>query len=156
MHRIQQGVREFMVTSGMSVDRFNAVQIVTHTALQLEEISQKIYAISAGSIDSRDRDMLRNFARYANTIAHRFKCKLHVGDVIRCEHCELVDADFNLAFVSLGALYSVSTNGDGAIDAGCSYNFTQFVSDAVVHNNGGWRKPDFSAFVQAKETDDES
>jgi hypothetical protein len=156
MHRIQQGVREFMLTSGMTVDQFNARQIVAHTALQLEEIAQKIFTIADGSIDSRDKATLCNFARHANTIAHRFKLKLHLGDVMRCEHCELVDADFNLAFVSLGALYSVSTDGDKAIDAGCSFNFAQFVTDSVVHNNAGWRKPDFSKFVQPKESTDES
>lgn len=154
MHLIQQGVRAFMTTAGLPVDKFTPSQACLYTGLQLEELAEKIQVIAGGTITADSREELTRFAQLADALGKQFKKGLHAGDMMRADHGKMIDADFDLAFVSIGALYSTAGDGDGAVHAGCESNLAKFPNGVVTRDeNGkiqkpaGWSEPDFTVFI---------
>lgn len=153
-HLIQQGVRQFMTTAGLPVDKFTAEQACLYTGLQLEEMAEKIQVIAGGTITEGAREMLTQFAAMCDALGKEFKKGNHVGDIMRADHVDLIDADCDLAFVSIGALYSTASNGDGALDHVCATNLAKFPNGQVIRDaNGkimkpaGWTSPNLLPFV---------
>lgn len=154
MHLIQQAVRGFMTTAGLPLDKFTPDQAALYTGLQLEELGEKIQAISAGAITVEARELLSKFAADCDALGQRFKQGLHVGDMMRADHAKLIDADFDLAFVSIGAGYSTAGDFDGAVNAGSAANLAKFPNGQVLRDeNGkikkpaGWTDADFNEFI---------
>lgn len=161
MSNLQEGVRRFLVGVGQSVDRFNPVQATLYTGLQLEEMAEKIHAISGGALTADERAYLEEQSNQIKLLGNLFKSGKFMGNLGRAAHEKLIDADFDLAFVSLGALYSTSIDGDGAIAEGCASNMAKLVDGKAVRDtNGkikkpaGWVEPDFTKFVDAAAKED--
>lgn len=151
---LQQAVREFMTAGGMKTDEFDAGRACLYTGLQLEEAAEKLEAVSTGCVDAMVRDRLLFSARLLRQQSLEFKQGKHRGDILRADREALLDADIDLAWVSLGAAYSTSCNTAGAIAEVARANLDKFPGGVVTKDaNGkiskptGWRGPDLSGFV---------
>ena len=150
---LTQAVALFMTKADQSVNRFNARQACLYTGLQLEELGEKIEAIMRGCVTEAQREHLGVLHSTLRLFAKEFRNGMHEGDMLRCNHAELIDADFDSAWVSLGALFSTSTNALGAIGHGSFTNLDKFRNGCVKDANGkvqkpvDWQAPDFEPFT---------
>jgi len=150
---LHQAVALFMTQADQSVNRFNARQACLYTGLQLEELGEKIGVIAKGCVTDDRRERLVAFRGMLEYFASVFRSGYHEGDMLRCNHAELIDADFDTAWVSLGALMSTSTNALGAIAHGSFTNLDKFRNGCVKDANGkvqkpaDWQAPDFEPFT---------
>lgn len=151
---LQTSVREFMSASDQPVDRFDAKMITLYTGLQLEEMAEKLEAIRGGCINGADRERLTYVIDQLDLLSDEFKRGLHLGDVLRCDHVALLDADCDLAWVSLGSAFSTSIDAEGAVDEVARSNLAKIVDGSVIRDvNGkiqkpaGWTPPDLTSFV---------
>lgn len=151
---LQHGVRQFMTIGGQSVDAFNAKQAGLYIGLILEEVKEMIVTVSDGCVNEHDRLQLVRFSAAAEILGQHFKAGMFVGDVMRCDHGDLIDDLFDTAFVAVGALYSTAKLGDEAIAAGCQSNLDKYPDGKVLRDEHGkikkpigWKKPDFSVFA---------
>ena len=147
-------VKHFMRTGGQTVDSFNARQAVLYLGLQLEELAEKVKVLQAGCIDQYGKDELQPLLDHLESFAGVFKSGLHQGAMLRCDHAEMIDADFDIAWVSIGALFSMSTHASDAISHGTHTNLDKFRDGQVLRDDNGkvqkpqgWRKPDFKPYV---------
>lgn len=147
-------VRTFMEKGGQSVDRFDARQITLYTGLQCEELAEKLLVIAGGALTSAGRGELLKVVEMLNDMSERFKSGMHLGDVLRSDHAALLDADIDLAWVSMGAAYSVSSDAPGAFTEVAKANHAKFPNGVPLRNAQGkivkpegWRSPDLEPFV---------
>ena len=146
-------VARFMALAEQTTDRFNARQACLYTGLQLEELAEKIEVIMGGCVTQAARDHLAPLHSLLTHYAKEFKEGLHQGDILRSSHKDLIDADYDLAFVSIGALLSTSVNGLGAIAHGNHTNLDKFRNGADKDENGkqrkpaDWQRPDFEPYT---------
>lgn len=152
-------VMRFMPIGGQTTGKFNARQACFYTGLQLEELAEKITEVQGGCVTSEASQHLKWLIDMLTVYANEFKRGMHEGDILRANHAKLIDADFDLAWVSIGALASTSSAPHGAISHGAFTNLDKFVEDrdgnltALRDENGkiqkrpGWQPPDFDAFV---------
>ena len=154
MHNLQEGVREFMLGAGDTVGKFNPDQACRYMGYQIEEMAEKIKAAADGALNASDRAYLMQAAANIDALGKQFKAGEFVGAVGRADHDKLIDADFDLAFTSLGALNSTSIDTDGAIHEGCRSNLAKLVDGKVIRDAhgkiqkpAGWTPPDFRPFV---------
>lgn len=151
---ITDAVMNFMQFAGQSVCKMNADQACLYTGLQLEELAEKIEVIMGGCVTQVRRDMLRQHHRALVAASEDFKAGLHTGDILRSNHADLIDADIDLAWVSLGALASTSKHPFGAI-AHCTYtNLDKLRGGKCIRDANGkiqkpadWQAPDFTPYV---------
>ncbi len=157
---IETAVREFMVTGEQSLDRFNAKQASLYTGLQFEELAEKLEAIAQGALTEGKRSSMLNFARVMREWSDSFKTGAHEGDIGRADHADLIDADIDLAWVSLGALYSTALSGPRAISHCVYTNLDKFRNGCVKDANGkiqkpaDWQPPNFEPYVDFRAKDD--
>lgn len=147
-------VEGFMAIGGQTTDRFNARQACLYTGLQFEELAEKIEVITGGCVTKEARDHLNELANVLKEAAAEFKNGMHMGDMLRCEHDELIDADFDTAWVSIGAVLSESRHGLLAIAHGTYTNLAKFPNGKAERDeNGkikkppGWKRPDFKPYL---------
>lgn len=147
-------VRSFMEKGGQSVDRFDARQATLYTGLQCEELAEKLLVIAGGALSSAGRGELLKAVEMLNDMSERFKAGLHLGDVMRCDHAAMLDADIDQAWVSLGAAFSVSHDTPGAFAEVAKANHAKFPNGVPLRNGQGkiikpegWRGPDLERFV---------
>ncbi len=152
-------VMRFMTIGGQTTGKFNARQACLYTGLQLEELREKIVEIQAGCVTSEAAQHLAPLIAMLAVYADEFKQGKHEGDILRANHEGLIDADFDLAWVSLGALASTSSSPHGAIAHGAFTNLDKFVqgpdgnltalkdANGKIQKRPGWQPPDFSQFV---------
>lgn len=137
MCNLQKAVRRHMVGANQSMDRFNPQQATFYTGLQLQHLAEKVAAISKGALTATARGYLEEQANQLGFLSERFKQGHFMGDVGRAEHDKLIAADFDLAFASIGAMYSTAKDGDGAVVEGCTFaqpNFTKFTDPDAKDN----------------------
>lgn len=153
-----ESVPEFMDLGGQTTYRFNARQACLYTGLQCEELAEKIEAIMEGTITPAQRDHLGVLSNTLRMFSKEFKQGLHEGDILRANHADLIDADFDLAWVSVAAVYSTSIAGHLAIAHGTHTNLAKFPvingeRVCIKDENGkikkpeGWQPPDFTPYV---------
>ena len=150
-------VHGFMQLGGQTTGKMNADQACLYTGLQLEELAEKIEAISKGCLTAAVSADLRYLVNTLNDYAAQFKKGLHAGDILRANHAELIDADFDLAWVSIGALISVSPEPERAIAHGTYTNLDKFRDGKCVKDANGkiqkpadWRAPDFTPYIDTR------
>lgn len=150
-------VHGFMQLGGQTTGKMNAEQACLYTGLQLEELAEKITVIAMGALTKTTRDSLFNFAAHMVRMATEFQKGLHAGDILRANHAELIDADFDLAWVSIGALISVSPEPERAIAHGTFTNLDKFRDGKCVKDANGkiqkpadWRAPDFTPYIDTR------
>lgn len=147
-------VIEFMSTAGQTTSKLNAEQACFYTGLQLEELAEKIEAISTGCVEPLSKAKLHGMAIIMHDWAKDFKEKRHTGDVLRSTHKDLIDADIDLAWVSLGSLLSTSPQPYRAI-AHCTFtNLDKFRGGKCIKDANGkvqkpadWQPADFSPYT---------
>ena len=150
-------VHGFMQLGGQTTGKMNAEQACLYTGLQLEELAEKIEAISKGCLTREVAVGLQYFAKTLHVHAANFKAGKHTGDILRANHAELIDADFDLAWVSIGALISVSPEPERAIAHGTYTNLDKFRDGKCVKDANGkiqkpadWRAPDFTPYIDTR------
>lgn len=150
---LTEAVFRFMKEADQSVNRFNARQACLYTGLQLEELGEKIEAIQEGCLTGEQRDSLQILINVLKNFAKDFRDGRHEGDMLRCNHAQLIDADFDTAWVSIGALMSSSTQPIAAIAHGSFTNLDKFRNGCIKDANGkvqkpaDWQPPDFEPFT---------
>ena len=157
------GVWRFMTIAGQSVTGFNPRQAIMYLGLQFEELAEKIEVMRGGTITQSAGDELLNLSTFLQAWAKRFKEGDHMGDLARSSHKDIIDADYDLAFVSVAALYSTAKDCLGAIMEGNRSNLDKFPGGVCVRDgNGkvvkpaGWEPPNFEPFVDTSVRDGES
>lgn len=150
---MQEAVALFMESAGQSLDKFDARQACLYTGLQLEELGEKIEVIMEGCLTEGQRQHLAPLHSMLRHFAKEFRDGLHQGDILRADHDKLIDADFDLAWVSIGALNSTSIDAYRAIAHGTFTNMDKFRNGVNKDANGkvikpaDWKAPDFSAYT---------
>jgi predicted HAD superfamily Cof-like phosphohydrolase len=147
-------VRGFMQIGGQTTGKMNAKQAALYTGLQLEEMAEKIEAIIGGAIFPEDKRHLDNLVVVLKKYADEFKQGHHMGAILRADHAELIDADFDLAWVSIGGVMSTAAEPERAIAHGTYTNLAKFPDGKCVRDaNGkiqkpaGWTSPNFSDYT---------
>jgi predicted HAD superfamily Cof-like phosphohydrolase len=155
-------VAAFMAGAGCTMEGFNVRQSALYTGLQLEEMAEKIAALARGATTGSvggwlclklHDDMVR--------IANRFK-NGDFDDLVRgADPTELLDANIDLAWVSLGAAFSEGADVAGACNEVARANLDKFVNGVALRDSNGkimkpegWCPPDMHAFI-APDTDNE-
>lgn len=158
---LPQAVRSFMNIAGQSVCGFKPRQATLYMGLQLEEMAEKLEAVAGGCVTMPEKARLLQVADTIRILSLEFKDGKHMGDIMRCKLSDLLDADIDLAWVSLGAAYSTSTDCSGAISEVAFANLAKFPGGKpLLDENGkvrkpdGWKPPDMSKFVTPIEVDD--
>lgn len=151
---MEKAVEAFMMIGDQTTDRFNARQACLYTGLQLEELAEKIEAIMGGCITSESSMGLRHLLETMRAHAKVFKEGMREGDMLRSTHKDLIDADFDLAWVSMGAMFSTSINTNAAIAHGNFTNIDKFRGGVYIKDSNGkiqkpadWKAPDFEPFT---------
>jgi predicted HAD superfamily Cof-like phosphohydrolase len=149
-----EAVRSFMATAGQSTDRFNARQATLYTGLQLEEMAEKLKVIAGGTVTPHAQTCLLRTVEALESLSTEFKQGFHTGDVMRADYAGLLDADIDLAWVSIGAALSTSTNTPAAVAEVSRSNHDKFPNGVVVRDENGkiakpvsWLPPNLKLFV---------
>jgi predicted HAD superfamily Cof-like phosphohydrolase len=147
-------VYHFMGIAGQYRAKFAPDQVTLYTGLQLEELAEQLMVISEGCLTPSTRAELTELALRMHTVGNEFKQGLHRGDIMRCNHANLIDGQFDSMWVAAGALISTSSAPYGAIAHGAYTNLSKFPSGkAIKDENGkvqkppGWQPPDFEPFT---------
>jgi predicted HAD superfamily Cof-like phosphohydrolase len=151
-------VREFMRIPGQAVDRFDPAQATLYVGLQCEELAEKLAAISAGEVSSELRFDLNQAVMALKLLSSNFKKGKHRGAIMRADAAELLDGDIDLAWVSIGAAFSVSNNTSAAFAEVARANLAKYPNGAVTRDpeSGkilkpkGWTGPDLSPYLSPR------
>lgn len=151
---IVDAVYNFMQTAGQYTARFAPDQACLYTGLQLEELAEQLQVIAGGCLTPSTRDNLTDLTQRMQAVGMEFKQGLHRGDIMRANHADLIDGQFDSAWVAIAALFSTSIAPYGALAHGAYTNLSKFPSGKVIKDaNGkvqkppGWQQPDFEPFV---------
>lgn len=149
-----EAVRLFMQIAGQSTGRFDAEQTCKQIGFMCEELAETLECVFKGCVDSRAGIQIYAAVRELEDVAKRFKAGLHTGDVARCDRVELLDGIVDTAWVSMGAMCSMSHNPRGAFEEVARSNFDKFPNGQVTRDAGGkvvkpadWRGPDLAPYV---------
>lgn len=137
-------VRRFTEAVGCTTDRFNVRQTALYIGLQLEELGEKLDACGLGF-----------HAAHLHALGDMFKEGVFDEGVGRVERAALLDADIDLAWVTIGSALSQGADVLGAMREVARANLDKIGPDGTVlkDENGkvrkpeGWRPPDLTPFV---------
>jgi predicted HAD superfamily Cof-like phosphohydrolase len=139
---IEEVVENFMYEAGQTTETYNTRQIALYTGLQLEEMAEKLFAIG-----------LKHDSNLLDGLGHDFKMGLHDRFVEKADKEALLDADVDLAWVTLGSMYSQGADVIGAIDEVARANLEKVGPDSTTDSNGkiikpeGWEPPNLEPFI---------
>lgn len=144
----------FMRVAGQSTGKFNARQACLYTGLVLEEVGEMIDVIIGGTLTESQRQHLYPLSSMLRHFAKEFRDGMHEGDITRCNHHDLIDAQFDTAWVAIGALMSTSAYPENAIAHGTFTNLDKFRDGKCERDANGkvkkpidWRAPDFTPYI---------
>ncbi len=144
----------FMRLAGQTTGNLNARQACLYTGLVLEEVGEMIDVIMDGCLTPAQTASLMSLGTILKLHAAAFKSGLHEGDILRCNQADLIDAQFDTAWVSIGALMSTAVDPDAAIAHGTFTNLDKFRDGKCERDVNGkvkkpfdWRGPDFTPYV---------
>lgn len=127
-------VRKFAEAAGHTTDEFNVRQTALYIGLQLEEMAEKLEAI----FDSKD-ELIKIF-KYES---HAFKSRCYDHAVSNANRQGLLDADVDLAWVTIGSMLSQGADVTGAMNEVVRSNMSKMVEGRMVKDaNGKVVKPD--------------
>lgn len=143
-------VKQFTELAGCTVDQFNARQTALYIGLQLEEMSEKMDAI--GSVSGHK--VLAVCSGVLQGLSDKFKDGSFDVMVKGANRQNLLDADVDLAWVTIGSMLSQGANVLGAMGEVARANLAKFPDGVVTKDeNGkvvkpvGWVGPDLAPFV---------
>lgn len=138
-------VRRFTELAGCTADQFNVRQTALYIGLQLEEMAEKLEAIFPNG-----GDLIDLFKK----LSGRFKSGMYDLDVVDADRQALLDADVDLAWVTIGSMLSQGADVLGAMKEVARANLDKFPGGVVTKDeNGkvvkpnGWQGPDLSPYV---------
>lgn len=140
-------VLAFMRAADQTTLQYNVRQIALYTGLQLEELGEKLEAIG---MPSRGAEL--------KALGMRFKTGVLDSFVETADRKALLDADIDLAWVTLGSAASQGANVAGACGEVSRANIDKIGEDGKVlkDENGkiqkpaGWPEPDLSDFINGE------
>lgn len=138
-------VRRFTEAVGCTTDRFNVRQTALYIGLQLEEMAEKLEAVC---LQGGTSDQLR-------TMSSNFKSGYYDTLVANGDREAMLDADVDLAWVTVGSALSQGADLLGAMREVARANLDKIGPDGTVlkDENGkvkkpsGWRGPDIAPYV---------
>lgn len=147
-------VSRFTEAVGCTTDRFNVRQTAMYIGLQLEEMSEKLEALGWEGIKHTGgsfTDMIIAMRR----ASHQFKCGEMDVAIEDADREAMLDADIDLAWVTVGSALSQGADVLGAMREVARANLDKIGPDGSVikDENGkvkkptGWRGPDISPYV---------
>lgn len=144
----------FMQIGGQSTHRFNPQQAALYMGLQLEELAEKCEVLALAAVEQHERDIMDNMRSYLTLMSGLFKAGQFMGCFTRADHDKLIDADFDTAWVSIGAVVSTASLPEEAIAHGTYTNLAKFPEGKCERDANGkiqkpadWAPPDFTPFV---------
>lgn len=152
-------VRQFTEAVGCTTDRFNVRQTALYIGLQLEEMAEKLQALDLDTTAGTLQDLGRMFKQGA------MDSRVRLAD-----RADMLDADIDLAWVTIGSALSqgadvlgacgevARANMDKLVSCGCHYDpdcerckggGLVAIKDVngKVTKPAGWRAPDITPFV---------
>lgn len=139
-------VKKFTELAGCTTHQFNVRQTALYIGLQLEEIAEKLEAIFGG-IESTGSKLRIDSESFKAGEFDRF--------LINANREALLDADVDLAWVTIVCMLSQGANVLGAMGEVSRANLDKFPGGVVTKDgNGkvkkpdGWRGPDLSPYIQ--------
>jgi predicted HAD superfamily Cof-like phosphohydrolase len=157
MNGIANDVAAFMTAGDQSTQTFNARQTAFYVGMQLEELAEKLAAIGAVGQESQAIVTLSEFMERAGKAFKRGDHDMLIQGASTKVKADMVDADFDLAWVSIAASLSMGVPIHDVHSEGAGSNLSKIGPDGkcIKDENGkiqkppGWRKPDFEQFVVA-------
>lgn len=144
----------FMRIAGQPTGKFNARQACLYTGLVLEEVGEMIDVIIGGTLTDSQRQHLFPLSHILRQFAKEFRDGMHEGDILRCNHADLIDAQFDTAWVAVGSLMSTAVHPENAIAHGTFTNLDKFRDGKCVRDANGkvqkpadWVAPNFTQYV---------
>lgn len=139
-----ESVGQFMRSAGQTTEGFNVRQAALYTGLQFEELAEKLEALG-----------LAGYAARLGAMGDLFKTGKFDRDIELADPLELLDADIDLAVVSIGSAYSMGADVLGAAGEVCRANLDKAGPDGKIARdaNGkamkpeGWVAPDLVPFL---------
>lgn len=142
-------VYRFMIAAGCTTQGFNARQTALYIGLQCEELAEKFEAIFSGSSFT---------AAHLHQLSNGFKQGNYDQEVSASNRAALLDADIDLAWVTLGSAFSQGADVPGALAEVARANLDKIQPDGTVlkdengkvRNPDGWKGPNIAPFVLAE------
>jgi predicted HAD superfamily Cof-like phosphohydrolase len=144
-----ESVAVFMRASGFEITERNTRLAALYTGLQLEELAEKMHAIGVVGLADYLHSASENFK--TGIYDHVFACLSPDQD----EH--LLDADIDLAWVSLGGSFALGADVAGAANEVAHANLAKRGKDGMMMKNeqgkvvkpDGWKPPEMAQFTHA-------
>ena len=129
-------VRKFAEAAGHTTGKFNARQTALYIGLQCEELAEKFCAIF-------DNDEIGSNLTTMSTL---FKSGVFDGLVAESDAEALLDADVDLAWVTIGSMLSQGVDVTGAMNEVVRSNMSKMVDGVMQKDANGKviKGPDFS------------
>jgi len=129
-------VEQFMYAAGQTTDEFNVRQTALYIGLQLEEMAEKLEAIHPFGL----------YVAKMKRMSSLFKEGDFDGDILTANREALLDADIDLAWVTVGAALSSGADVLGAMKEVARSNFSKMVDGKMQKDANGKviKGPDFS------------
>lgn len=146
-------VREFNQVAG-TLEQLDARKVALYTALQLEELAEKIHAIAKAekAAGVEPADGLGKLLVALEYHSRRFKAgefDALVSEAVKDDDLreEILDADVDVAVVSIGGAISIGADVQGACHEVADNNLTKFpiingVRTVLKDENGKVKKPE--------------
>ena len=143
-------VRKFMLAAEQTTDEFNVRQTALYIGLQLEEMAEKLEAIfyySVHPVAVRMKDMSMMFKE--GHFDH------HISDSSDYLKGDMLDADIDLMWVTIGSVLSQGADIHGAMAEVNRSNMSKLVDGRMVKDGNGkvtkpdhYSPPDLTPFVK--------
>lgn len=130
MTDIIQAVRQFTEAVGCTTDRYNVRQTALYTGLQCEELGEKIQAMIEGIDVHRDAAPLMQLL-HLRDVLHDVSQGMKQGEFDKAielaDRAEMLDADIDLAWVTIGSAFSQGADVEGAAGEVMRANLSKLV-----------------------------
>jgi len=141
-------VRKFMEAADCTTDEFNVRQTALYVGLQCEELAEKLEAIFGG---------ISGPVILLGILSNNFKSGMFDGVVFEANRKELLDADIDLMWVTIGSVLSQGADIHGAIAEVNRSNASKMVDGKLLKDANGkvtkgphFSPPDLTPFVRAE------
>ena len=138
-------VTKFTQIAGCTTDQFNVRQTALYIGLQLEEMAEKLEEIFGECSPS---------AEYLGILSTNFKNGVFDAQVETVCLESILDADVDLAWVTIGSMLSQGADVLGAMKEVARANLDKFPCGVVTKDDNGkvkkpdgWRGPDLLPYV---------
>lgn len=109
-------IQDFMNAADAATDKFDPRMVALYTGLQLEELTEKLAAIEAapGVFPKDSLSRLRHVVHVMTLLGDEFKKGTYDDPVKNADQVQMLDADVDVAWVSIGGSKSMGADFDGA------------------------------------------